>query len=71
LGRSTSMPKRGGGGSNHGGAGCRSFVFRADDSNSMAPDSDAGPDVAVRTTCLGAATVKGSPYTGAKRKDVM
>ncbi len=61
LGRSTSMPKRGGGGSNHGGGGCRSFVFRADDSNSMAPDSDADPDKAVRMTCLGGVAVKGSP----------
>ena len=53
LGRQSSMPKRGGGASNHGGAGCRSFVFRADDSNSMAPDSDAEPNIAVRATCLG------------------
>ena len=44
LGRQSSMAKRGGGGSNHGGAASRSFVFRAEDSNSMALDADTDPE---------------------------
>ena len=53
LGRQSSMPKRGGGGSNLGGAASRSFVFRADDSNSVALDLDADPVATVRHCAVG------------------